>query len=132
LNGWWLDPRLARCRRIFLRGLAVPARIGIHDHERVGPQRLLLDVDLFVALEHSTPRGDALAEVVDYDVVRRAVLERIERGHVNLQETLIDAIAAELLADPAVTAVRIASAKPDVYPDVEAVGIEVIRFREQP
>jgi 7,8-dihydroneopterin aldolase/epimerase/oxygenase len=131
LNGWWLDPRLARCRRIFLRGLVVPARIGIHDHERAGRQRLLLDVDLFVALEHSTPQRDALAEVVDYDVVRRAVLERIERGHVNLQETLVDAIAAELLADPAVIAVRIASAKPDVYPDVEAVGVEVIRFKEQ-
>ena len=129
MNGWWLDPRLADCRRIFLRRIALPARIGAHAHERHGPQRLLLDVDLFVALDRTTPRADALSEVVDYDFVRRTVRERLGLGHVNLQETLIDALADELLADPAVVAVRVASAKPDVYEDVEAVGVEVVRFK---
>ena len=126
---WLLDPRLAECRRIFLRNFEIDANIGIHDHERRGAQRLRLNVDLFVALSMSTPRHDRLHEVVDYDFVRHTIRQRIDQGHINLQETLIDDVARALLAHPAVRAVRVASEKPDVYDDVEAVGIEVFHFR---
>ena len=126
---WLLDPRLAECRRIFLRNYIVDANIGIHEHERQGAQRLALNVDLFVALSMSTPRHDRLHEVVDYDFVRLTIRNRIAQGHINLQETLIDDLARALLAHPAVRAVRVASEKPDVYDDVEAVGIEVLHFK---
>ena len=46
------------------------------------------------------------------------------------QETLVDDIARTLLAHPLVVAVRVASEKPDIYEDVEAVGIEVFHFKE--
>ncbi|HUN91471.1 MAG TPA: dihydroneopterin aldolase [Burkholderiaceae bacterium] len=129
MTPFWLDARLARCRRVFVRRLAVPARIGVHDFERAAPQRLQVDVDLYVALEQSTPRSDALEEVVDYDFVRDTVRARIAQGHVNLQETLVDDLARTLLARRGVVAVRVASEKPEVYPDVEAVGVEVVLFK---
>ena len=81
---------------------------------------------------HCAVRADELDEVVDYDVVRTMVQQRIARGHINLQETLVDDLVAGLLAHPKVVAVRVASAKPDVYRDVEAVGIEVLRFSAAP
>ncbi|MGZ8254099.1 MAG: dihydroneopterin aldolase [Burkholderiaceae bacterium] len=124
-----LDPRLAACRRIFLRNYVVDANIGIHEHERRGAQRLALNVDLYVALSMSTPRHDRLHEVVDYDFVRLTIKHRIEQGHINLQETLIDDLARAMLAHPAVRAVRVSSEKPDVYDDVDAVGIEVFHFK---
>lgn len=124
-----LDPRLAKCRRIFLRNYIVDANIGIHEHEKRGAQRLALNVDLYVALAMSTPRHDRLHEVVDYDFVRLTIKHRIEQGHINLQETLVDDLARALLAHPAVIAVRVSSEKPDVYEDVEAVGIEVFHFK---
>lgn len=127
---WLLDPRLAGCRRIFLREVLLDANIGIHAFERQGAQRLVISVDLFVPLALSTPRHDKIHEVVDYDFVRLTIRRRIEQGHINLQETLVDDIARSLLAHPAVTAVRVASEKPDVYEDVEAVGVEIFRFRE--
>ncbi len=127
---WLLDPRLAGCRRIFLREVLLDANIGIHDFERAGAQRLVINVDVFVPLAVSTPRHDRIAEVLDYDVVRLTISRRIEQGHINLQETLIDDIARALLAHPGVAAVRVASEKPDVYEDVEAVGVEVFHFRE--
>jgi dihydroneopterin aldolase len=130
LSAWLLDPRLAQCRRIFLRRIAVSAQIGVHAAERAGPQRLLLDVDLFVRLGDSTPSADALEEVVDYDFVRTMIHERVARGHINLQETLVDELLAGLLAHPKVVAARITSEKPDVYRDVGAVGIEVLRFKD--
>jgi dihydroneopterin aldolase len=124
-----LDPRLAECRRIFLRNYVVDANIGIHEHEKRGAQRLALNVDLYVSLSMSTPRHDKLHEVVDYDFVRLTIKHRIEQGHINLQETLVDDLARAMLAHPAVRAVRVSSEKPDVYDDVDAVGIEVFRFK---
>ena len=125
------DPRLAGCRRLFLTGHELPARIGVHDFERQAPQRLRVNVDLYVPLAASTPRADRLDEVVDYDFVRAVIAERVAQGHVGLQETLCDAIAERLIAHPQVRAVRVSTEKPDVYPDCAAVGVEVLRFKEE-
>jgi len=125
-----LDPRLADCRRLFLRNYVVDANIGIHAIEKEGAQRLALNVDLYVPLALSTPRHDKIHEVIDYDFIRLTIRHRIEQGHINLQETLVDDIARSLLAHPAVRAVRVASEKPDVYPDVDAVGIEILHFKD--
>ncbi len=127
---WLLDPRLANCRRIFLREVLLDANIGIHAHEKAGSQRLFINVDLFVPLELSMPRHDKIHEVVDYDFVHATVRKRIAQGHINLQETLVDDIARALLAHPAVTAVRVSSEKPDIYEDVAAVGVEVFHFKD--
>jgi 7,8-dihydroneopterin aldolase/epimerase/oxygenase len=125
-----IDARLADCRRIFLRDYMVEANIGVHAHEKNGAQRVTFNIEVFVPLALSTPRHDRIHEVVDYDFVRMAVVRRIERGHINLQETLVDDIARALLAHPAVVAVRVSSEKPDIYEDVDAVGIEVFHFKE--
>jgi len=124
------DARLADCRRIFLRNYVVDANIGIHAHEKNGAQRVALNVDVFVPLSLSTPRHDRIHEVIDYDFIRLAIKHRIEQGHINLQETSVDDVARALLAHPAVRAVRVSSEKPDVYDDVDAVGIEVVHFKE--
>lgn len=118
------------CRRLFLRGLEVRAVIGIHPHEKQAPQRVLVDVDVWVPLARSTPRADAIEEVVDYDFVREVVHERVALGPIALQETLCDAIARRILEQPAVAAVRVSTRKPDVYPDCEAVGVEVFHLGE--
>jgi len=125
-----LDPRLADCRRLFLHNYVVDANIGIHAFEKAGAQRLVLNVDLYVALALSTPRHDRIHEVIDYDFIRLTIRHRLDQGHINLQETLVDDIARSLLAHPAVRAVRVASEKPDVYADVDAVGVEVMHFKE--
>jgi len=128
-----LDPiqRLTlECRRIFLRNHEVPVQIGAHDFEKTQAQRVIFNVELFVPYALSTPQADQLSEVVDYDFVRELIAARIGQGHVELQETLCDDLAAQLLAHPRVQAVRLSSCKPDVYPDCEAVGVEVFRMKE--
>ena len=49
-------PQLAGCRRLFLRDHEVRINIGVHDFEKQGEQRVLINVDLFVPLEQSTPQ----------------------------------------------------------------------------
>lgn len=125
-----LHPRLAHCRRIFLRDFEVELSIGWHGSEKEARQRIHLNVDLFVPLAATTPRRDHLSEVLDYDFIRATIAARAARGHIHLQETLVDDVARELLAHPAVLAVRVSSEKPDVYPDCRSVGIEVFHMKE--
>jgi dihydroneopterin aldolase len=127
----WGDPRLADCRRLFLRGFECWINIGVHDFEKTGEQRVLINVDLFVPLTLSTPVADRLDEVLDYDFIRRTVAERAARGHIHLQETLADDVLRAMLAHPQVRAARVSTEKPDVYPDCDAVGIEVFGFRDE-
>ncbi|MFN7724021.1 MAG: dihydroneopterin aldolase [Rubrivivax sp.] len=122
-------PSLLDCRRLFLRDYAVQINIGVHDFEKQGVQRVLINVDLYVPLALSTPTADELDEVVDYDFIRRSIQERVQRGHIQLQETLADDIVKLMLAHPRVRAVRVTTEKPDVYPDCDAVGVEVFGFK---
>ena len=126
------DPSAAlatRCRRLFLRNYAVNINIGVHDFEKVGEQRVLFNVDLYIPLELSTPHADELHEVVNYDFIRTAIRDRVSRGHVHLQETLCDDVLRTMLAHPKVQAARVSTAKPDVYADCEAVGCEVFAIK---
>ncbi|MGI4779572.1 MAG: dihydroneopterin aldolase [Janthinobacterium lividum] len=124
-----LDPLLLSCRRVFLRNYEVRINIGVHEFEKRAEQRVIINVDLYVPLELSTPREDELDEVVDYDFIRRTVAARLSQGHIQLQETLCDDILTQILAHPKVQAARVSTAKPDVYPDCEAVGVEVFRSK---
>jgi dihydroneopterin aldolase len=109
-----------------LENLELPVSIGIHDAERAAPQRLRMTVWLH-AVYPETPE-DRIGAVVDYDFLRAGIQALVQDRHFELQETLCDAIARLALADPRVTAVRVRSLKPDVYPDA-AVGCEVTRRR---
>ncbi len=122
-------PALMDCRRLFLRDYEVWINIGVHDFEKRGEQRVLINVDLYVPLALSTPRADELDEVVDYDFIRRSIALRVQQGHVHLQETLVDDVLRLMLAHPRVKAARVVSEKPDVYPDCDAVGVEVFGMK---
>jgi dihydroneopterin aldolase len=124
-----LDPLLLSCRRVFLKNYEVWINIGVHEFEKRAEQRVVINVDLYVPLAVSTPRADELDEVVDYDFIRRTVAARLGQGHIHLQETLCDDLLTRMLAHPKVQAARVSSAKPDVYPDCEAVGVEVFRSK---
>lgn len=125
-----LDPRLAlECRALSLRRHEVPVRIGVHDFERQAPQRMWFDVDLCVPLAQAAAAHDDIAQTLDYDFIRTVIAQVVGDRHHELQETLCDGIAARLLANPAVQAVRVATRKPDVYPDSASIGVERIALK---
>lgn len=123
-------PRLIDCRRLFLTNYEIYINIGVHDFEKHGEQRVLINVDLFVPLNENTPTQDQLDEVLDYDFMRRSIVDRVSKGHIHLQETLCDDVARIMLAHPHVRAVKVSTAKPDVYPDCDAVGVEIFLIKE--
>jgi dihydroneopterin aldolase len=123
-------PCLIDCRRLFLSNYEIYINIGVHDFEKRGEQRVLINVDLFVPLNENTPTQDQLDEVLDYDFMRRSIVDRVSKGHIHLQETLCDDVARIMLAHPHVRAVKVSTAKPDVYPDCDAVGVEIFLIKE--
>jgi dihydroneopterin aldolase len=124
-----IHPDLGDCRRLFLRDYEVQINIGVYESEKQGPQRALINVDLFVPLALSTPTKDHVDDVLDYNFMRNTVAKRMAQGHIHLQETLCDDIATALLAHPRVRAVRVSSEKPDAYPDCHSVGVEVFHIK---
>ena len=122
-------PELNNCRRLFLRDYNVFINIGVHDFEKRGEQRVVINVDLFIPLKDNTPQEDKLDEVVDYDFMRKTIAGIVSKGHIHLQETLCDEILEKMLEHPLVVAATVATEKPDVYPDCAGVGVEVFRFK---
>jgi dihydroneopterin aldolase len=125
-------PDAERGRRVvFVRGLDLMARLGIHPHERAGPQRIRLDVELLV-LDDAAPAGvgpDAFGRVVDYQRLVELARSVVAEGHVLLVETLAERMAAAALADPRVERARVTVEKPDAFTDVAGVGVVVERRR---
>ena len=121
-----------RTRLVFVRGLELVARLGVHPHEKAAPQRVVIGVELEVH-DESAPDGigpDALERVVDYQAVVHVARAAVAAGHVLLVETLAETIAATALLDFRVIKARITIEKPDAFPDVASVGVVIERTRD--
>jgi dihydroneopterin aldolase len=127
LDGLVPDHLRPRSARIFLDSLEVMADIGFHDFEIGTPQRLLVTVEIW--LDHVPAAGeDDPATAWDYDFLRGEIRRLAADRRYNLQESLIHRIYDQFAALRGVKALRVATAKPDIYPDVRRVGVELASF----
>lgn len=117
--------------KVVVRGLIAEARIGVSEAERARPQRLRLDLELAV----TPPAGlgpdfsDDLEEVLDYAELCARLRELCRANRAKLVETLAERIARDCLEDARVERVRVRIEKPDIFADVEGVGVEIERQR---
>ena len=111
-------------RRFFLEGLECACRIGAYDHERLGPQRVIIDAEILLA-DGSEPQSDSLDEALNYDLIRNVILEIAGSRHFDLQETLARELYDALGALPSVAAVRVRTAKPDAYEKCREIAYEL-------
>ncbi|SNS64459.1 dihydroneopterin aldolase [Sphingomonas laterariae] len=116
-----------KSRRIFLEDFNLPVDIGFHDFEVGTPQRLVVNVEVWVD-EASFAREDNAAAAWNYDFLRTEIKRLADSGRFNLQETLARAIYDLIAARAGVTALRVSTRKPDIYPDCAGVGVELASF----
>jgi dihydroneopterin aldolase len=102
--------------------------IGVHEFEKKFPQRILVDVDVFVALADTHARNDSIEYVFDYDQIHVILASYATSSHIELQETLCDDIIRKILVLPSVVAAKVRTCKPDIYPHCKAVGVERFEF----
>ena len=114
--------------RILLDSLEVQADIGFHEFEIGTPQRLLITVEIWLE-DVAPPADDNPAGAWDYDYLRTEVETLAAAQRYNLQETLAHAIYQRFAGMRGVKALRVATTKPDIYPEARGVGVEIASFR---
>jgi 7,8-dihydroneopterin aldolase/epimerase/oxygenase len=127
LDGLVPDRLAPKTRKIVLEDYDLPVDIGFHDFEVGAPQRLLVTVEVWVD-ESSFPADDAPDGAWDYDFLRREIGALVEGRRFNLQETVAREIYELVAARRGVTGLRVATRKPDIYPDCAGVGVELTSF----
>ncbi|HVH49703.1 MAG TPA: dihydroneopterin aldolase [Sphingomicrobium sp.] len=129
LRGIVPDRLRPRSAKILLDSLEVQSDIGFHDFEIGSPQRLLVTVEIW--LDH-IPAADCddPAEAWDYDLLREQIVALTAQRRYNLQESLAHAIYDRVASMRGVRALRVATSKPDVYPNAKGVGVEIASYRE--
>jgi dihydroneopterin aldolase len=130
LSGLVPDHLQVRSAKILLDSLEVTTDIGFHAFEVGQPQRLLVTVEIWLE-DVEAPPGDDPQRAFDYDLVRTEVRALASARRYNLQETLAHAIYRRFAALHGVKALRVATAKPDIYPDARCVGIEIASYDER-
>lgn len=111
-----------QCWRINIRNIATKIAVGIHDHEKT-PQRVLVNVTVESLY---APKPDSIDECFNYDHVRRLVVEEWPgRQHIPLLETCVTGLLEYIFrTDLRVVYAKASVCKPDIFPEVDSVGVE--------
>lgn len=118
------NPDTPLCR-LLVRDLVLLADIGVYQHEHGRPQRVRINLDLEVA--EADRIDDRLDRVLNYDALIQSVRTLVGTGRVNLVETLAERIAGLCLEDSRVRTATVRVEKLDLFTDVAAVGVEILR-----
>ena len=127
LDGLVPDRLQPKSRKIVLEDFQLDLDIGFHDFEIGNPQRLSVTIEVWVD-ERSFAASDDVGRAWDYDFLRTEIGSLVAGRRFNLQETLAREIYDLVAARRGVTALRVSTRKPDVYPDCAGVGVELASF----
>ena len=127
LDGLVPDRLSPKTRKIVLEDFELRLDIGFHEFEVGRPQRLLVTVEVWVG-EADFAASDAHDTAWDYDFLRTEIGRLAAGRRFNLQETLAREIYDLVAARRGVTALRVSTRKPDIYPDCVGVGVELASF----
>lgn len=114
-------------RHVFVRNYVLDCHIGIHEHEKLGPQPVRFNLDLAVSEDGPEP-GEDIRNVTCYEGLATGLREIVAQGHVNLVETLAETVATMCLQDSRVRSVRVRIEKLDALVGAESVGVEIERL----
>lgn len=97
--------------RITLTGLRVHGRHGVFEHERRDGQDFLVDVTVWVDLNHAA-ETDEVADTLDYGALAGRAAEIVAGPPCNLIETVAARIADDVMTDERAHAVEVTVHKP--------------------
>lgn len=96
--------------RILIKGIVCQAHLGVTNQEREIPQKVLVDVALFLDLEAAANMDD-LQLTVDYSGVVEKVQATVEKNQFRLLEALVQAVCRTLFEDTKIDSVQVSAHK---------------------
>jgi len=112
--------------KVFIRGLKVDAVIGVFDWEKQVQQPLIFDLEMAWDITQAA-QTDELKYALNYAAVSERVIEFVTGHQFELLETLLEKLAALLIAEFQIPEILIRVEKPAVVPEAQAVGLEIVR-----
>jgi 7,8-dihydroneopterin aldolase/epimerase/oxygenase len=116
--------------RITLTGLRVRGHHGVYDHEKRDGQEFVVDVTVWLDLDHAAATDD-IAETVHYGELASRVAEIVAGEPRDLIETVGTEIADDIMADDRAHAVEVTIHKPHapIPLDFADVAVTIRRSR---
>lgn len=112
--------------KIFVKGLAFPAIIGVYDWERTQPQTVRVDLQMAVD-NRIAATTDSLSDALDYAKVAQRVQQIAAEGRFQLVETLAETLASKIHQEFGVEWLSVRITKPEALAEAEGVGVEIVR-----
>ena len=113
---------------LFLEKVIRQVDIGIHDHELGCPQRLSFDIYVMLSGD-STPQGDEISDVLDYEYLISALDETLNLQRASLLETLANRLLGRVLKPHSVEAATVVITKLDVLGGDGQLGCSITRIK---
>jgi dihydroneopterin aldolase len=116
--------RLGRGWRVFIDELVVTTRIGLHAHEYVAPQPVVIDASL---LYRGEPSEEGAHAMIDYErYCGRVSAFLADKPHTRMLETLAVEVAELSFREwPALDALTLALYKPKIREGTRRIGVEL-------
>lgn len=114
---------------IFVRGLVIEARVGIHDWERKVRQHLVFDLEMRRDISLAAQTDD-IRHALDYQDVCESLRLFVESSQYLLIETLAEKSADLLMEKFKIPWLRLQLAKTDVIRSVDQVGVSIERGKK--
>ena len=113
---------------VFIEDLRIDTVIGIYDWERRIRQTIALDIEM--QFDNTRPAAsDRIEDTLDYKAVSKRLIAFVEAAEFQLVETLAEHCASIILAEFAVSHVRLRLSKPGAVRGARAVGVQIERTR---
>jgi dihydroneopterin aldolase len=111
---------------IFIRELRLPAWVGVHPHEKMAPQTIVLDIEIGVPGEAVFTTG-RVRDTIDYSGVVDRIGALLSSEHFGLVERLADRVARLILQDFKAPWVKVSVTKLGALKEARGVGASVER-----
>lgn len=111
---------------IFLESVKVKTHLGVPEWERQLAQTIILDIEISYDFSQAC-QSDDIEKTIDYAQVVARIRETLSTNSFRLVEALAEHVCQLIIDEFNAQAVTLKVAKPNVLPDLKALGVKVTR-----
>ena len=123
------NPTVDQRYNVIIKNLIIDASIGIHEHEKIKKQRVSISLSIEV-VDNISLVDHKIENFLSYENVINNIKLIINKGHIDLVETLSYEILSNIFSDSRASKVWLKIEKLDVFAEAQSVGLEIIKTRK--
>jgi len=121
-----LKERKKNLDKIIIRDLSLKTIIGTFPEEKITPQEIILNIELFCDIRRAA-KTDNINHTVDYKMLKKEIINFVENNNFNLIEKIAQSCADICLANDKVNAVKITVDKPGCLTKARSAAVQIYR-----